>query len=374
MFIRFSLPTLLVAFYAASTSAAQVKVFILAGTSNMWGQGFVADVPAPFNTAQDDVLIWQDDLGANVGWTSLRPGFGTTCNNYGSGGNTLRCPDPDRCGKYEIGPELTLGRALADAFPSHQIALVKHAAGGTSMDGWNPDAIGPADESRMYVGLTEKMSDALSALIDTGKDFEVAGLFWEQGGGDARNMGLAQSYKTNLQNLIAAIRDDFNGGPEMPFVIGRSNSFLQTLSARYPYIEIVRDAQVDVANSDPAGAWINGDDLSRYPNDVHYDAAGQLELGRRFANAYLVAAHQHGDFNTDGVIDAADYVVWRNGFFGGTQSQAGYDIWRANFGQSIAVSRSAFTSNHSVPEPTTLALLGVCVLSLRWRSSLVCAA
>jgi hypothetical protein len=183
-------------------------------------------------------------------------------------------------------------------------------------------------------------------------------------------MELSESYETNLQNLIAAIRDDFNGGSEMPFVIGRSNSFLQTLS-NYPYIDMVRDAQVDVANSDPAGAWINGDDLSRYPDDVHYDAAGQLELGRRFANAYLVAAHQRGDFNTDGVIDAADYVIWRNGLSGGTQWQAGYDIWRAHFGESTAVLCSAFTSNHSVPEPATLTLLGICFLSLRRRWPLV---
>jgi hypothetical protein len=357
MLIRFSLSTLLIALFTA-TSAAQVKVFILAGTSNMWGQGFVADVPAPFNTAQEDVLIWQDDLGANVGWTSLRPGFGATCNNFGSGGNTLRCAPAQmasgRCGKDEIGPELTLGRALADAYPNHQIALLKHAAGGTSMDGWNPDDTGPADESHMYVGLTEKMSDALMALTDAGKEFEVAGLFWEQGGGDGRDLGLAESYATNLQNFIATIRDDFNGGPGMPFVIGRSNSFLQT-SGGYPYMNMVRDAQVDVANSDPVGAWINGDDLSRYPNDVHYDAAGQLELGRRFASAFLgIAAEPAGDFNSDGTVDAADYVVWRNGL-GTTYTQDVFTVWRAHFGLTAAQNGPAKSNN--VPEPTVLKLL-----------------
>ena len=40
-----------------------------------------------------------------------------------------------------------------------------------------------------------------------------------------------------------------------------------------------------------------------------------------------------GDFNGNGVVDAADYVVWRNN--GGSQSE--YDLWRANFGQSGGV-------------------------------------
>ena len=35
-----------------------------------------------------------------------------------------------------------------------------------------------------------------------------------------------------------------------------------------------------------------------------------------------------GDFNGDGAVDAADYVVWRMGL-GTTYSQADYDVWRA---------------------------------------------
>ena len=38
-----------------------------------------------------------------------------------------------------------------------------------------------------------------------------------------------------------------------------------------------------------------------------------------------------GDFNNDGVVGAADYVVWRKGF-PQTYSQNMYNIWRHNFG------------------------------------------
>ena len=53
---------------------------------------------------------------------------------------------------------------------------------------------------------------------------------------------------------------------------------------------------------------------------------------------------QPGDFNLDGKVDIADYVVWRNGIGSGTQYEQGdanldghvdaadFAIWRSNFG------------------------------------------
>ena len=40
----------------------------------------------------------------------------------------------------------------------------------------------------------------------------------------------------------------------------------------------------------------------------------------------------HGDYNHNGIVDAADYVVWRNGL-GTTYTQADYDVWRTHFGK-----------------------------------------
>ncbi len=65
-----------------------------------------------------------------------------------------------------------------------------------------------------------------------------------------------------------------------------------------------------------------------------------------------------GDYNHDGVVDAADYVVWRKGL-GTTYTQNDYDVWRANFGQTApgAGSGSGAIANAAVPEPATLILL-----------------
>jgi hypothetical protein len=59
-----------------------------------------------------------------------------------------------------------------------------------------------------------------------------------------------------------------------------------------------------------------------------------------------------GDTNGDGRVDAADYVVWRK--TDGTQ--AGYNLWRANFG-ATAGGGSAARRTPAAPEPTSIMLL-----------------
>ncbi len=72
-----------------------------------------------------------------------------------------------------------------------------------------------------------------------------------------------------------------------------------------------------------------------------------------------------GDFNDNGTVDAADYVVWRNGD-SPDDTQAGYDMWRAHFGQSTA-SASGTSSNTAVPEPSAIMLLIIALAAVRPR-------
>jgi hypothetical protein len=62
-----------------------------------------------------------------------------------------------------------------------------------------------------------------------------------------------------------------------------------------------------------------------------------------------------GDFNDDGAVDAADYVVWRQGL-GTIYTQDDFDTWRANFGQT-AGGRASSDSPASVPEPAAASIL-----------------
>ncbi|HEY3392377.1 MAG TPA: PEP-CTERM sorting domain-containing protein, partial [Lacipirellulaceae bacterium] len=64
-----------------------------------------------------------------------------------------------------------------------------------------------------------------------------------------------------------------------------------------------------------------------------------------------------GDHNNDGVVDAADYVVWRANNFNGQQ---GYDDWRTNFGSPGTGSGSGAAA---VPEPASLLLVMITMLA-----------
>jgi hypothetical protein len=67
----------------------------------------------------------------------------------------------------------------------------------------------------------------------------------------------------------------------------------------------------------------------------------------------------NGDFNDNGVVDAADYVLWRNGGPLMNDPTPGvqpgdYDTWKANFGKTGGAGSAAATA---VPEPSTLLLV-----------------
>jgi hypothetical protein len=75
-----------------------------------------------------------------------------------------------------------------------------------------------------------------------------------------------------------------------------------------------------------------------------------------------------GDFNNNGVVDAADYVVWRET----DGSPEGYNRWRANFGAVLpaAGQGARLAANSSVPEPSAwlLAAVAAGLLGLNRRS------
>jgi hypothetical protein len=75
----------------------------------------------------------------------------------------------------------------------------------------------------------------------------------------------------------------------------------------------------------------------------------------------LAPASIQGDYNNNGVVDAADYVLWRNGGplqnevdTPGTINAADYTAWRARFGN---VSGSGSILGNAIPEPGACFLL-----------------
>ena len=72
-----------------------------------------------------------------------------------------------------------------------------------------------------------------------------------------------------------------------------------------------------------------------------------------------------GDFNQDGVVDAADYVVWRKGL-GTTYLPNDYNVWRAHFGETGSRGAS-IDATAAVPEPGTIAIFAMAFLAVHSR-------
>src|SRR4051812_38370818 len=94
---------------------------------------------------------------------------------------------------------------------------------------------------------------------------------------------------------------------------------------------------------------------------VHYGSGSAFNPNQVVLSSF-VSAVLPGDFNFDGKVDAADYVVWRKGL-GTTHTPNGFGLWRAHFGQ-LAGSRTL--SNASVPEPVSIWLLTVGAAVVPW--------
>jgi hypothetical protein len=97
-------------------------------------------------------------------------------------------------------------------------------------------------------------------------------------------------------------------------------------------------------------------------------------------NFGLPAVGVPGDYNSDGIVDAGDYIAWRKNL-GSAQAlpndnTAGvdandFDRWRLNFGQSAGTGSQSFaTAQSQVPEPSTvfeLEMGAAVLLCLSWR-------
>lgn len=90
------------------------------------------------------------------------------------------------------------------------------------------------------------------------------------------------------------------------------------------------------------------------------DDVGQVVKALRAAEINMPRSF-NGDFNADGYVDSADYVLWRKGL-GTDYSQGLFDIWRAHFSESAPAEGTTVT--YYIPEPSVAYLVLFAVVPL----------
>ncbi len=237
-----------------------IKVFILAGQSNMvgygeseLGTGSVAGAtgslrhkvntdPANYGhlvngsggwLSRPDVKVWWNkaDVGAgpNIVKGDLTVGFGS---------NTAR-----------IGPEYGFGWVVGDRF-AEPILLIKTSWGGKDLftDFRPPSAVAArgGKVGRYYVEMMEQVHEVLDNLGTefpgwAGQGYQITGFGWHQGWNDRLNAVMSGDYQANLADLIRDVRAEF-GRPGLPVSIATSG--MDSGTTRTP----VELAQLAVAN------------------------------------------------------------------------------------------------------------------------------
>jgi len=106
-----------------------------------------------------------------------------------------------------------------------------------------------------------------------------------------------------------------------------------------------------------------------YGGDIGLLAAGQGgAIYKNLSITEVAPPPIPGDYNVNGVVDSADYVVWRKGGLLqnevatlGSNTPEDYSEWRARFGNT---SGSGLGSGSAVPEPSALIMLSVTAAAL----------
>jgi len=230
------------AWAAEQPSSKPVKVFILAGQSNMEGQGSVDHDDGP-NGAKGN-LAWsmvnsqsakkmkklKNEKGEWVVRDDVQVSFKVGGDKLLKGGLTVGFTGYAADGsRRHMGPELGFGFVLGD-FYQEPVLLIKTAWGGHSLHGHfrSPSSGLPAydtgdwpkreDVGQSYRQMVKEVRAALAALGD--QKYEIAGFYWQQGYNDMVTPQAIPEYAQLLVNLVSDLRKEFNV-PNMPVVVGQ---------------------------------------------------------------------------------------------------------------------------------------------------------
>lgn len=187
-----------------------------------------------------------------------------------------------------LNPDISFTPTVEAAFGKDNVIVVKSAQGGQPIRRWYKKwKPAEGDEPKATGDLYDTMMKKINAAIKGEKPTTVT-FVWMQGEQDAQEKH-GEVYAASLKGLIGQLAGDL-GRKDLNFVIGRLSDFDRG-NTKYPDWIKVREAQVEVAEADPCGAWVDTDDLNDGKNrkgkqikdDLHYTVEGYRTLGRRFA-------------------------------------------------------------------------------------------
>lgn len=173
---------------------------------------------------------------------------------------------------------MSFARNLLEKAPADiTILLLPTAVGGSSISQWLGDSV--HRQVKLYSNFLEKL--AIAKKYGT-----LKGILWHQGESDTNDQGI-QLYPERLQHLFERFRKDA-GLNKLPILLGELGSYSGN-QANWKLLNIAIHAY---ALSDKNSAVIPTGDLHHKGDQLHFDAKGQREMGKRFANVWWQQFYQ----------------------------------------------------------------------------------
>lgn len=265
------------------TATGPVDLILVAGQSNAVGyDANPANLPA--DPADREIMFWwrcgdpppdEHDSTSGGTWTNLcaQPRGDPVLPRQGRQYGNFAQP----AGGF--GPEIGLARTLR-ARGAKPLAIVKAAFSGTAMaQDWNH--ADPGDGGSCYRALIAETRAAIAAAQARGIALRLRAMVWVQGESDA-NAQAAPLYEQALGEMIEALRKDLNA-PQLIALLAVNTHFGGGKNTHLPKIV---EAQQALGAKDPRCAYVDTA-TATIANAVHFDAAGTLDVGARFAEALL---------------------------------------------------------------------------------------
>ena len=233
------------------------QVFLLAGQSNMQGQGVVdMDHPKYYNGGKGTLVrvmkesksqgLYKHLKDKNGKWVERDDAFIRHRNKQGvmAGGVSIGFTGYGSMNsRHHIGPELQIGHRLGD-FYKEPVLLIKTAWGGKSIykDFRPPSAGGETGEyyQRMLMEVDEALKNCQEEFpVLKGMKPKWGGFIWFQGWNDMFNKDALAQYEENLVHLIKDLRAHLNQ-PNLPVVVGELGNMGEDAGTN---MKLIREAQ-----------------------------------------------------------------------------------------------------------------------------------
>ncbi|MFK8115317.1 MAG: sialate O-acetylesterase, partial [Rubripirellula sp.] len=175
-----------------------------------------------------------------------------------------------------FGPELGFAKAMLAANPKKKLALIKGSKGGSSLRvDWNPGTHGDdSTQGTRYRDFIKTIKIATGKLDQRGDSYKIQALLWHQGESDSKSP--ANVYQERLEKFIDRVREDVKV-PGLPVVVGEVFDNGKR--------DGVRTAIRTVGTKGENTGLVSSEDLTTWDEGTHFDAASQLTLGKRYAEA-----------------------------------------------------------------------------------------